>query len=226
MIVLWGLFLKSTWSHVAVGSLILGKTVAIGIALVILTFFFIGAAMPDEENTDKVEKSNEKIMDETGDSDIEQEIEDLDLSHIPEEYREEYIEHERAKAKTEKAMKDKNRIVEFFEELKKETGIEFGEVMDDANSLWTGPNVDLKLTDAKIIFAKKFSQSDWSKIDKYFTDLNSSHGSVVFTFTNKTVNKQEGYIVDSEKYPGLMCVVTSTERTASISCGWGPGGGG
>ena len=123
-------------------------------------------------------------------------------------------------------MKDKNRIVEFFEELKKETSIEFGEVMDDANSLWTGPNVDLKLTDAKIIFAKKFSQSDWSKIDKYFTDLNSSHGSVAFTFTNKTVNKQEGYIVDSEKYPGLMCVVTSTERTASISCGWGPGGGG
>ncbi|XLQ20739.1 MAG: hypothetical protein ACKUBY_03105 [Candidatus Moraniibacteriota bacterium] len=199
--VLWAWFLRNIWIKTVANSLIVGKTILVGVILIFTSFVFMGVAVSGSEETENdVVVKSEKTQ-----------------------------ETEKAKAEEKNDVVKKevkqDKISQFMMDLKKETNINFGEIAGDKNVLWTSTSMALVPTDAKTMIVNDVSDKKWSKMKSYFKDRKGHHGTIGFEFVDKSDNKQDGYLFDDGDYRHLMCILTKAEKTMSISCGWGPGGG-
>ena len=195
-VVMWAWFLHSLWTKAALGALMVGKTILIGIVLIIVSFFFINMVLPGSE---EAQKEHDEFLVET-----------------------DKIGEEQEKEQQEQVKTDK--IVKFLSELEEGTDIAFGKILKDDDALWTSTNISLAPTDAKIMNTGNVSDDSWSKIKQYFKDREGHHGTIGFEFVDKNDNEQTGYLFDDGEYAHLMCILTESKDAIWVSCGWGPGG--
>ncbi len=196
-VVMWAWFLHGLWSRANVGALMVGKTIMIGTVLVIVSLFFVNAALLGSED---IQEEYNQVVNVIDKKDVKQK-----------------------ENKLEEKSKSTDKISQFFVELEKETNIDFGQVADATGIVWTNGGAGLALQKAKEIKTSDASNKDWKLIKQYFEDNNGTHGTIGMVFTGE--KNQDGYYFQDGEFKMLMCVLTDAKKIITVSCGWGPGGG-
>ncbi len=197
---LWIWFLMSIWKKANQGILLIGQTIGVGIAFLTVAFIISIIIISSEDSVDENKSVEETVQ-------------------IKEDIKE--VAQDEQKKDDAKAVVKKDKISQFFADLEKETGVDFGQEKM-AKVVWTNGGAGLGLQDAKEIVASDTSSKDFKTIQKYFESNGGTHGTVGMVF--KGESNQDGYYFQDGEYKMLMCVLTDTQKTIKVSCGWGPGG--
>jgi hypothetical protein len=113
-----------------------------------------------------------------------------------------------------------------MEELKEETGINFGTPTDD-DIVWPAANLELALQGGKSYAVEGLDSDHLDALQEFFLDRDANDGGIGFTFVPPAGTKSSGFVLPMEdEYSGLMCILVAIDNDGVlVGCGWGPGGG-
>jgi hypothetical protein len=113
-------------------------------------------------------------------------------------------------------------VAVFMEDMISSVGEAPGIISPDDQLLWTAKNMSLKPQNAYSTIFSTTSNTVWSDVQQYIMAQGSDHGTIGFTFEDRSPHEQVGYIIEDGKYTGLMCILTRESTQITIGCGWGP----